>query len=127
MAVLSWFAQHSKDIQEIMLAAEAIYRDSPMHIMLVTPTLMTRAWCLWELAVRKSAKKFTVPLASSLVKFSVKLRNSDSFFHSMEASVEGDLEVIREKITTVYGSDDAFDWDVRLILKACKFSIQVSF
>ena len=108
-----------------MVAAETIYKDSSMHFMLVTPTLMSRAWCLWELAVRKSAKKFTVPIESKSLKFSIGLPNSGNFFQDMQASKEEDLVAIRRKITSVYESAVIFDWDMKLIFRACRCITEV--
>ena len=108
-----------------MVAAETIYKDSPLHLMLITPTLMNRAWCLWELAVRKSSKNFTIPLESTLPQYSLGLKISGSFYQHMKATNEEDFGIIKDKILSVYGNMAAFDWEIQMILKACLGNIQV--
>ena len=49
--------QNSKDIKTELDAAERQYRPASLHIVLGTRRVFTRAWCLYEIAIRKQARK----------------------------------------------------------------------
>ena len=49
--------QNSKDIKTELDAAERRYRTAVVHIVLGTKRVFTRAWCLYEIAVRTEARK----------------------------------------------------------------------
>ena len=49
--------QNSKDIKAELDAAELQYRSAPVHIVLGTRRVFSRAWCLYEIAIRSEARK----------------------------------------------------------------------
>ena len=57
--------QLSSNIAQNLVQAKYVYQSAPTHLMLVTSSIFTRAWCLYELAVRRLAKKETLPVHSS--------------------------------------------------------------
>ena len=118
------FPQRSKDIQSSMAAAESILKTAPLHIMLVSPTVMTRAWCLWELAVRKSVQKVTIPVYSKMYEYSRDLESSGHFFEGMRATTDDDLEAIRERIGSL-GDVAAFNGDMKKILDEIQDKLKV--
>ena len=105
------------------MAAEQVYQNAPCHVMLLTPTVMTRAWCLWELAVRKSARKYTIPILSKQPRFARDLLSSGKFLEDMRASNQEDLRVIRGKIQSTFG--DSFDFEMTAVFRACGGNIDV--
>ena len=113
-------------MQGNMLAAQSVYESTPSHIVLLTASLMSRAWCLWELAVRKSAGQYTVPIESKLPKFVQGLRSTGNFFQEMRASKEDDCKVIRDKINSTFKNATAFNVEMKAIFLACGGSIVVS-
>ena len=48
--------KRSVGIEEGLLEARRIYTVAPYHLLLVTNSVFTRAWCLFELAVRKQVR-----------------------------------------------------------------------
>ena len=89
-----------------------------MHLMLVTDTIFTRAWCLFELAVRRLAERETLPVESSREALSRGLASRGDFFAGMVASVEDDKALIRSKIVEAFTSGIRFDLDMKAVFVA---------
>jgi hypothetical protein len=49
--------QNSDNIEEELKKSEQIYLKSDLHIALVTARLFSRAWCLFEIAIRKRSRE----------------------------------------------------------------------
>jgi hypothetical protein len=54
--------QNAIDIQQELVEADQQYRNAPLHVVLGTRGLFTRAWCLHELMTRKLAGKPSILL-----------------------------------------------------------------
>mmetsp|Transcript_53430 Transcript_53430/g.111544 ORF Transcript_53430/g.111544 Transcript_53430/m.111544 type:complete len:93 (+) Transcript_53430:2700-2978(+) len=84
--------------------------------MLVTTSVFTRAWCLYELAVRRLADKETLPVHSSRQELWRGLASRGNFFEGMMATKAEDKDTIRSKIVEAFGA--RFDIDMKPIFVA---------
>ena len=101
--------QQSKDVIAALELSDGVYSNAHFHLALGTKTLLTRAWCLSEYAVRFGAGGKTLVLESSKVdeRFDLAsfLKQTDAeFYENMQAKFDDDKAKIRGKI------DRAF-WD----------------
>ena len=101
----------SSNIAQNLVQAKTVYESAPFHLMLVTSTVFTRAWCLYELAVRRLAEKETLPVLSSRAELWQGLASRGDFFAGMAATKEGDKATIRSKIVEAFGN--RFDLDMK--------------
>lgn len=108
--------QLSTDIGQMLLMAQDVYSCTEFHLMLVTSTVFTRAWCLFELAVRRLADRETLPVESARVALSRNVTSSGNFYSGMAASQEQDLVLIRAKIDEAFGK--RFDMDLKPVFLA---------
>lgn len=98
------------------MLAQEVYSRADFHLMLVTSTVFTRAWCLFELAVRRLANMETLPVESASAALSTNVTSSGDFFKGMVASQEQDLNLIRAKIVEAFGL--RFDLDMKPVFLA---------
>ena len=96
--------------------AQEVYSSAHFHLMLVTNTVFTRAWCLFELAVRRLADRETLPVESARAALSQNVTSSGDFFGGMVASQKQDLVQIRAKIVEAFGK--RFDLDMKPVFLA---------
>ena len=108
--------QLSSNIAQNLMLAQEVYSFAPFHLMLVTGTVFTRAWCLFELAVRRLANHETLPVESSREVLSQNVKSRGDFFGGMLASQEQDLVLIRAKIVEAFGQ--RFDMDMKPVFLA---------
>ena len=57
--------QNSQDIDGNLEQAQDVYRNAEFHFLLLSSQIFTRAWCLYEIAVRRQEKKDTIILESA--------------------------------------------------------------
>ena len=84
--------------------------------MLVTSSIFTRAWCLYELAVRRLVEKETLPVHSSRGELSRGLASRGDFFDGMVATKDDDKATIRATIVEAFGG--RFDLDMKAVFVA---------
>ena len=128
--------QNSNNIQEELNMAEQIYKSAPYHVAIVTPTLFSRCWCLYEIAVRsiacseKSGLNHTwfLPLDSDDKDHSFlnleQIKTTYSFFDEMQAFDKKDIETVKGVILHKMENKNNFD---KLIHDALKCVIGESF
>ena len=175
--------QNSIDIKQELDAAEQQYMWASLHIILATSSVLTRAWCLYEIAARRSAggksqllmvsgengaeigqlqlhkvgplgllkmvlaRAFAVLCVPLLVggavlrlmfgtnvwrefpsgsayfsMFAVGISDDVDFFSSMQASVESDKALIKERALEVYSSEDLFNCSIMAATVRCDCS-----
>ena len=95
--------QLSPNVIAALELSDRIYSNAYFHLALGTETLLTRAWCLSEYAVRFGAGGKTLVLESSKVekRFDLAsfLKQTDAkFYENMQAKFDDDKEKIRGKI-----------------------------
>ena len=108
--------QLSSNIAQNLVHAKTVYETAPFHIMLVTSTVFTRAWCLYELAVRRLAEKETLPVHSTRAELQRDLASRSNFFAGMKATKEEDKGTIRGEIVEAFGA--RFDLDMKPVFVA---------
>jgi len=104
--------QLSPNIAGNLMEAERVYEGALFHLMLVTNTIFTRAWCLYEFAIRRNANKETLIVESSQQHLAAGLMTEGHFFDAMNATVSKDKELIRSKITEAFGNSKRFDMEM---------------
>jgi len=110
--------QLSSDIASCLEASEIVYRNAMFHLMLITDTIFTRAWCLFELAVRRQAQKGTLAIKSCDESICSNLVSDGNFFEGMKASNEGDKERIVKKITEAFDCVATFNYQMKVLFRA---------
>ena len=108
--------QLSSNIAQNLVQAKSVYQSAPTHLMLVTSSIFTRAWCLYELAVRRLAEKETLPVHSSRSELSLGPASRGDFFDGMVATKEEDKATIRATIVEAF--DGRFDLDMKPVFVA---------
>ena len=108
--------QLSNNIAQNLVLAKTVYENALFHLMLVTGTVFTRSWCLYELAVRRLANKETIPVLSSRQELCRDLASRGDFFAGMAATKEEDKATIRVKIMEAFGA--RFDIDMKPVFVA---------
>ena len=106
--------QLSDDIAGSLAEARRVYANAPFHLALATETLLTRAWCLFELAVRRHALRETLLVESALDRPDLRVagfaeRSRMRFFEEMKATVEGDKQQIRREILAAFSYPENFN------------------
>jgi hypothetical protein len=115
--------QLGADLASNLLRAQGVYVAAPFHLVLATATVSSRAWALFEIAVRRAAGLESVLVQSLLdadpggsdparPDLSIKsfLATSDGrTFEGMAASLEEDKALIRSKIVEAFGTPERFN------------------
>ena len=115
--------QNAIDIKKELARAERIYQNALFHAVLFTPTVLTRAWCLFEILTRKSSGKDVVVIGSDEVEGGFSDWEGGDFFQRMEATVPSDLEEIKDKILKKYVSPEKFNGEVEKMCKESKENV----
>ena len=102
----------SKSIVE--LTAER-YSAAYEHLVVLEKSLLTRAWCLAELAVTTSTPGIRITVVGEWVAVEAALTawGGEGFFDRMEARQPGDVALVRAFAERRFGSAEAFDRAVR--------------
>jgi hypothetical protein len=110
--------QLSSDVAALLVQSQRVYELARFHAALATLTLLSRAWCLFELGVRHNVGKETLFLTSPLYPIGGLFQQLAGeiaggtfgrFFERMEAFAEGDKLLIRSKIIEVHHTPGDFD------------------
>jgi hypothetical protein len=104
--------QLSANIAGNLMEAKRVYEGAAFHLMLVTNTIFTRAWCLYEFAIRRYADKETLIVESSQQHLAAGLTTNGHFFESMNATVSKDKELICNKIVEAFGNPKRFNMEM---------------
>ena len=115
--------QNAIDIKKELARAERIYQNALFHAVLFTPTVLTRAWCLFEILTRKSSGKAVVVIGSDEVEGGFSDWEGGDFFQRMEATVPSDLAEIKDKILKKYVSPEKFNGEVEKMCKESKENV----
>ena len=110
--------QLSNDIASLLQESRRVYEEAAFHLMLVTPTIFTRAWCLYEFAVRRMVSKETLVLESTQTELCQGLMTAGDFFHGMSSTMPADKERITTQILEAFGNPKRFDMEMLSIFVA---------
>ena len=100
--------QNAIDILLELAVAEMVYKEARWHIVVATSGVLRRAWCLYELLIRREAGCASAmnPVYGS---DNDSIEASGSYFEEMEAFDESDKIKIKDRILEVCGSAEEFN------------------
>jgi hypothetical protein len=98
--------------------AKTIYTGAEFHLALVTDSLFSRGWCLWELAVRYRSEKDTSFLRSSNSKLMQQPTSNGNFLECMIVSKESDRQSIIDEILSIYQTSKKFNTSMTYVLRS---------
>ena len=119
-------SQLSNDISANLKMAKKFYTEAEFHIALVTDTLFTRAWCLWEIAIRYQSGKDTCFLRSQNTRLMQRPVSDGCFFESMNVSNKSDRKTIMDEILVTYTTSQRFNVSMKYVLRAAGGKVAVS-
>ena len=85
--------------------------------MIGTATVLTRAWCLFEIMTRLKSEREKVSILHNWRKGPTRFAHVSSVFDEMQASYEEDKTLIQSKILSKFGDKESFEGAVQNITK----------
>jgi hypothetical protein len=109
--------QNAIDLQAELQQAERIYLYARYHLVIATRSVLTRAWCLFEIMTRLKSEREKVSILHNWSKGPTSFAGVSSVYDSMQASYEEDRTLIQSKIISSFKSKEAFQAAVDKIVK----------
>ena len=109
--------QNAINIQEELKRAERIYLYARYHLVIATATVLTRAWCLFEIMTRLKSERMKASILHNWSKGPTRFVHVSSVFDEMQASYEEDKTLIQSKILSKFGDKHRFGAAVQRIIK----------
>jgi len=109
--------QLARDIKSELKLAEDLYSSVKYHVALLSDVLLTRCWCLFEIAVRARSVKnngvLSTVYVSDLSSHKIEMKTAQSmeydFFNSMQATEDDDKKHVKASIIEVFKSEEEFN------------------
>jgi hypothetical protein len=103
--------QNAIDIKAELDRAELIYCYARYHLVIASASVLTRAWCLFEIMTRLKSDRGKVSILHNWSKGATEFYHAGqemNVFDEMQASYESDKKLIQSMILSQFGNIDSF-------------------
>jgi hypothetical protein len=110
--------QNAIDIKAELDRAELIYIYARYHLVIASASVLTRAWCLFEIMTRLKSVRKKVSILHNWSKGATKyhVEQVSNVFDEMQASYQSDKELIQSMILSKFGNKDTFHAALRMVV-----------